>query len=58
MAKKKKSWVDKLKKKVKKIFDRERKKNQDYRDRRFAEKLKKQGLTEEQIKKLGFGEKR
>lgn len=59
MAKKKKdSWVDKLKKKVKKHLTKEREKNQDLRDRVKAEKLRKKGYSEEDIKKMGFGKKK
>ena len=58
MAKKKKdSWVDKLKKKVKERLAKERQKNQDLRDRTAAEKLRKQGVSEEDIKKMGYGKK-
>jgi len=59
MAKKKKlSWVGKLKKKVKEYFALERRKNQNLRDRSVAEGLRKGGLSEEDIKKLGYGEKK
>jgi len=60
MAKKKKkeSWVDKLKKKVKEYFEKERQENQDRRDRSTGRRLKKGGLSDEDIKRMGYAPKK
>ncbi len=56
--KKKLSWVDKLKAKVKEHFARERRSRQNVRDAAIARSLRVGGATDEDIKKLGYGKEK